>query len=66
MSRFEISVDTLVSRLDGCALSPRARSLLAWYSRRWDGVVLWIDESWAEVEYAELATDRASAAAPAH
>ena len=63
MSRFEISVNTLVNRLDACALSPRARSLLAWYGRRWDGVVLWIDEPWADVEYAELATDQSVAIA---
>ena len=63
MSRFAISVETLSDRLDACALSPRARSLLAWYSRRWDGVVLWIDEPWAEVEYAELATDQSVAMA---
>lgn len=63
MSRFEISAQTFTDRIAAVSLSKRSRSLLAWYGRRIDGAVLWIDEPWAELDYDELATDQSIALA---
>ena len=59
MSRFLISPEALLPRLDAYELGTRGRQIVEWYARRriLGGAVLWIDEPWAEVGYDELTTE---------
>ncbi len=56
MSQFEVSAAVFAERLAAVRLSKRSRELITWATRRLDGVILWVDKPWAELDFEALAT----------